>query len=53
MPMLVSFNLLQHHRSAAQALLLYVFDVLSDGSQRLLKLPICKKREGRRRIFRV
>jgi ATP-dependent DNA ligase len=27
----VSFNLLQHHRSKAQALLFYAFDVLSDA----------------------
>jgi ATP-dependent DNA ligase len=47
----VSFNLLQHHRSKAQALLFYVFDVLSDRGQNLLELPLSKRYEGRGPIF--
>src|SRR5499426_1355227 len=34
----VSFNLLQHHRSQAQALLLYIFDVLIYRGRSLLKV---------------
>jgi bifunctional non-homologous end joining protein LigD len=33
----VSFNLLQHHRSKAQALLFYVFDVLAYRGRSLVK----------------
>src|SRR5947207_13500680 len=41
----VSFNLLQHHRSKAQALLFYVFDVLIYRGGSLLKLTLEKRRE--------
>ena len=36
----VSFNLLQHHRSKAQALLFYVFDVLMYRGRSLLNEPL-------------
>src|SRR5215831_1053828 len=48
----VSFNLLQHHRSKAQALLFYVFDVLVDRGRSLLKEPLERRRETRREIFK-
>jgi bifunctional non-homologous end joining protein LigD len=41
----ISFNLLQHHRSQAQALLLYVFDVLIYRGINLLDEPLSKRRE--------
>jgi bifunctional non-homologous end joining protein LigD len=41
----VSFNLLQHHRSKAQALLLYVFDVLAFRGRSLLKEPLERRRK--------
>ena len=47
----VSFNLLQHHRSKAQALLFYVFDVLAYRGRSLLKEPLERRRETRREIF--
>jgi bifunctional non-homologous end joining protein LigD len=40
----ISFNLLQHHRSQAQALLLYVFDVLI-YRKNLLNEPFATRRE--------
>jgi bifunctional non-homologous end joining protein LigD len=43
----VSFNLLQHHRSKAQALLFYVFDVLAYRGRSLLNEPL----EHRRRVL--
>jgi bifunctional non-homologous end joining protein LigD len=36
----VSFNLLQHHRSKAQALLFYVFDVLVYRGKSLMQEPL-------------
>src|SRR5262245_4341045 len=36
----VSFNLLQHHRSKAQALLFYMFDVLVYRDRSLLNVPL-------------
>jgi ATP-dependent DNA ligase len=36
----VSFNLLQHHRSKAQALLFYVFDVLAHHGRSLMQEPL-------------
>ena len=39
----ISFNLLQHHRSKAQALLFYVFDVLVYRGRSLLKEPLARK----------
>jgi DNA ligase D-like protein (predicted ligase) len=41
----VSFNLLQHHRSEAQALLFYVFDVLVYRGGSLLKEPLEHRRQ--------
>jgi bifunctional non-homologous end joining protein LigD len=41
----VSFNLLQHNRSKAQALLLYVFDVLIYRGRSLLKEPLEHRRQ--------
>jgi ATP-dependent DNA ligase len=46
----ISFNLLQHHRSAAQALILYVFDVLMHRGRSLLNVPQ-QRRELLREIF--
>ena len=48
----VSFNLLQHHRSKAQALLFYVFDVLVFGGRNLLNEPLERRRETLREIFK-
>jgi ATP-dependent DNA ligase len=41
----VSFNLLQHHRSQAQALLLYAFDVPIYRGRSLLKVPLEHRRQ--------
>jgi DNA ligase D-like protein (predicted ligase) len=41
----VSFNLLQHHRSKAQALLFYVFDVLAYRGRSLMREPLERRRE--------
>jgi bifunctional non-homologous end joining protein LigD len=41
----ISFNLLQHHRSKAQALLFYVFDVLIHRGQSLLNEPLAARRK--------
>src|SRR5262245_58803343 len=49
---LVSFNLLQHHRSKAQALLLYVFDVLIYRGRSLLKVPLEVRRKALGSIFK-
>ena len=48
----VSFNLLQHHRSKAQALLFYVFDVLAYRGRSLLNLPLSERRETLNEIFK-
>jgi bifunctional non-homologous end joining protein LigD len=40
----ISFNLLQHHRSQAQALLFYAFDVLIYRGINLLNEPLSKRR---------
>jgi bifunctional non-homologous end joining protein LigD len=45
-----SFNLLQHHRSKAQALLFYVFDVLIYRGRSLLKVQLEKRRKALARI---
>jgi len=47
----VSFNLLQHHRSKAQALVFYAFDVLIHRGRSVLKVPLYFRREVLRRIF--
>jgi ATP-dependent DNA ligase len=41
----ISFNLLQHHRSKAQALLCYVFDVLIYRGRSLVKEPLEHRRQ--------
>jgi DNA ligase D-like protein (predicted ligase) len=41
----ISFNLLQHHRSQAQALLFYAFDVLTHRGSNLVNKPLSKRRE--------
>jgi bifunctional non-homologous end joining protein LigD len=41
----VSFNLLQHHRSKAQALLLYVFDVLVYRGRSVMQEPLERRRQ--------
>jgi bifunctional non-homologous end joining protein LigD len=41
----ISFNLLQHHRSQAHALLFYAFDVLIHRGINLLNEPLSKRRE--------
>jgi len=48
----VSFNLLQHHRSQAHALLLYAFDVLIYRGRGLLKAPLESRREVLSEIFK-
>ena len=47
----VSFNLLQHHRSKAQALVFYAFDVLIYRGRNVLNVPLYFRREVLRRIF--
>src|SRR5262249_10094433 len=47
----VSFNLLQHHRSKAQALLFDVFDVLTYCGRSLLQEPLERRRETLSEIF--
>ena len=41
----ISFNLLQHHRSQAQALLFYAFDVIIHRGINLVNEPLSKRRE--------
>jgi DNA ligase D-like protein (predicted ligase) len=41
----VSFNILQHHRSQAQAILFYAFDVLIHRGRRLIHVPLETRRE--------
>jgi DNA ligase D-like protein (predicted ligase) len=48
----ISFNLLQHHRSKAQALLFYVFDVLVHRGRSLLKELLSARREILSEIFK-
>jgi DNA ligase D-like protein (predicted ligase) len=48
----ISFNLLQHHRRGAQALLFYIFDVLIYCGRSLLKVPLEKRREVLTGIFK-
>ena len=47
----VSFNLLQHHRSKAQALVFYAFDVLIYRGRSVSTVPLYFRREVLRRIF--
>jgi ATP-dependent DNA ligase len=48
----LAFNLLQHHRSKAQALLFYVFNVLAHRGRSLLNVALSERREILRDIFR-
>lgn len=41
----ISFNLPQHHRSKAQALLFYVFDVLVYRGRSLIQVPLERRRQ--------
>jgi DNA ligase D-like protein (predicted ligase) len=41
----ISFNQLQHHRSHAQTILFYVFDVIIHGGRRLIHVPLESRRE--------
>src|SRR5262249_8063499 len=47
----VSFNLLQHHRSKAHALVFYAFDVLIYRGRSVLDVPLYFRREVLHRIF--
>ena len=47
----VSFNLLQHHRSKAKALVFYVFDVLIYRGRSVLDVPLYFRREVLHKIF--
>jgi DNA ligase D-like protein (predicted ligase) len=47
----ISFNLLQHHRSKARALLFYAFDVLIYRERSLLKEPLTARRELLSQLF--
>jgi bifunctional non-homologous end joining protein LigD len=47
----VSFNLLQHHRSKAHALVFYAFDVLIYHGRSVLDVPLYFRREVLHRIF--
>jgi len=40
----IAFNLLQHHRSHAQALLFYAFDVIVFRGKSLVGVPLAKRR---------
>jgi ATP-dependent DNA ligase len=48
----ISFNLLQHHRSQAQALLFYAFDVLIHRGRSLLEMPLDRRRDVLSEIFK-
>src|SRR5262245_30494061 len=48
----VSFNLLQHHRSKAQALLFYAFDVLIYRGRSLVELALSTRREVLNALFK-
>ena len=41
----VSFNILQHHRSQAQAILFYAYDVIFHRGRRLIHVPLEARRE--------
>jgi DNA ligase D-like protein (predicted ligase) len=47
----VSFNLLQHHRSKAQALVFYAFDVLIYRGRSVLDVPLYFRRELVHKLF--
>jgi ATP-dependent DNA ligase len=41
----ISFNLLQRHRSSAQAIVFYAFDIIIHRARNLIKLPLENRRE--------
>jgi bifunctional non-homologous end joining protein LigD len=41
----ISFNMLQHHRSQAQAILFYAFDVIIHRGRRLIHVPLETRRD--------
>jgi ATP-dependent DNA ligase len=41
----ISFNMLQHHRSQAQTILFYAFDVIIHRGRRLIHVPLETRRE--------
>ena len=47
----ISFDLLQHHRSHAQALLFYAFDVIVCRGKSLFDVPLTKRRTLLNEIF--
>src|SRR6266850_5291665 len=47
----ISFNLLQHHRSHAQALLFYAFDILIFRGQNMTGVPLSKRRNALGELF--
>src|SRR5215471_18329413 len=47
----ISFNLLQHHRSHAQALLFYAFDVMVRRGKNLVSTPLEKRRALLNELF--
>src|SRR5215472_15999326 len=47
----ISFNLLQHHRSHAQALLFYAFDVMVRRGKNLVSTPLEKRRTLLNELF--
>ena len=47
----ISFNLLQHHRSHAQALLFYAFDVIACRGRSLVSTPLERRRTLLNEIF--
>jgi bifunctional non-homologous end joining protein LigD len=48
----ISFNLLQHHRSQAQALLFYAFDILICRGRSMLNVPLRERRKALDEIFK-
>ena len=42
----ISFNLLQHHRSHAQAMLFYAFDVIVHRGESLINVPLKNRRRS-------
>ena len=48
----ILFNMLQHHRSQAQALLFYAFDVLIHRGRSLLAVPLERRREVLSDVFK-
>jgi bifunctional non-homologous end joining protein LigD len=47
----ISFNLLQHHRSQAQALLFYAFDILIYRGENMMGASLVKRRKALGNVF--